>query len=242
MDKTIAITVDDVSLAYKNINTYSFKSFFKKNINDNKVKNAIENVSIEVEQGEILGVIGKNGSGKSTLLKLLVGVFRQDKGKIDLHGNSISLAAIGVGFLGKLSGRENIMLSGMLLGFSEEQLLKRQAEIIEFADIGDYIDKPVKTYSSGMYSRLAFSITAILETDIILIDEVLSVGDQSFRKKSYAKMLEIIKDKRQTVILVSHNKAMVEQLCHRVVWLHEGQIKMMGESKEVLAAYTDFMK
>lgn len=136
-----------------------------------------------VREGEILGIIGKNGCGKSTTLNALAGIFSPDSGTIDLHGHSISLLSIGVGFQREMTGRENITLSGMLLGFSEEQVKEKEAEIVEFAELGDFIDMPVRTYSSGMYSKLAFSITAILETDIMLIDEVLSVGDQKFKKK-----------------------------------------------------------
>ena len=148
---------------------------------------ALKGVNFEVEEGKILGIIGKNGSGKSTMLRAIAGIFSPDKGTIDLHGNSISLLSIGVGFNKKLTGKENIYLSGMLLGFSEEEIARKEKEIIAFADIGNFIDKPVKTYSSGMYSKLAFAITAILETDIMLIDEVLSVGDAKFKEKSYRK-------------------------------------------------------
>ena len=138
-------------------------------------------------------------------LNALAGIFSPDSGTIDLKGHSISLLSIGVGFQREMTGRENIILSGMLLGFSEEEVRSKEAEIIEFAEIGDFIDMPVRTYSSGMYSKLAFSITAILETDIMLIDEVLSVGDQKFKKKSYNKMKSLISNRDRTVIIVSHN-------------------------------------
>ncbi|MDP8052301.1 ATP-binding cassette domain-containing protein [Pasteurella atlantica] len=204
--------------------------------------NALDDVSFNIKKGEIVGVIGRNGSGKSTLLKLLVGVFRQDSGTVNLHNNSISLAAIGVGFLGKLTGRENIILSGILLGFSKKELLEKQDEIIAFADLGDFIDRPVRTYSSGMRSKLAFSIVAILETDIILIDEVLSVGDAKFRKKSYAKMLEIIKNKDRTVVFVSHNNQILKELCDSIIWLDNGKVKMIGNTDDVMKKYIAFME
>ena len=167
---------------------------------------------------------------------------RNDKGKIDLHGRTISLLSIGVGFNKKLTGKENIYLSGLLLGFSEEQIKEKEKEIIDFADIGEFINKPVKTYSSGMYSKLAFAITAILETDIMLIDEVLSVGDVKFKEKSYNKMKELISDEHRTVIIVSHGLGTIKELCNEVLWLHEGKIKMLGKPEEVIPAYQEFME
>ena len=141
-----------------------------------------------------------------------------------------------------MSGRENIILSGMLLGFTEEQVKAKEQEIIDFAEIGEFIDMPVRTYSSGMYSKLAFSITAILETDIMLIDEVLSVGDQKFKKKSYEKMKSLISNKDRTVVIVSHSIETLKQLCDTVMWMHEGQIKRIGDPDEVLDEYVAFME
>ena len=199
-------------------------------------------ISFDVKQGEILGITGKNGSGKSTLLRALANIFSADEGSIDLHGHSVSLLAIGVGFKNEMTGRENIMLSGMLLGFSEKEVRERMDEIIDFAGLGKFIDMPVRTYSSGMYSKLAFSITAILETDIMLIDEVLSVGDEKFKKKSYAKMKSLISQRNRTVVIVSHNLKTLEELCDRVMWMHEGKVVKIGEPKEVLQEYREFMK
>lgn len=203
---------------------------------------ALKGVSFEVEKGKILGIVGKNGSGKSTLLRSIAGIFSPDTGSIDLHGNTISLLSIGVGFQPALTGYENIFLSGMLLGFSEEQVKEKLDDIIEFSELGDFIYSPVKTYSSGMYSKLAFSITAILETDIMLIDEVLSVGDIQFKAKSYAKMKELIDDENRTVVIVSHSTATLRELCDEILWLHEGNIKMQGDCDEVLDKYQEFME
>ena len=175
------------------------------------------------------------------MLRAIAGIFSADSGEIDLHGHTISLLSIGVGFKNELSGRENIILSGMLLGFSREFIIEKMPEIIEFAGIGNFIDMPVKTYSSGMYSKLAFSITAVLETDIMLIDEVLSVGDAKFKKKSYKKMQELIMDENRTVVIVSHSTETLEKLCTSLLWLHEGEIKMQGDTKTVLDAYNEFM-
>ena len=242
-EKRYSVTVENVTIRYRNLKAYSIKKqlFHKKN-NEKQYFEAVKNVSFQIEEGKILGIIGKNGSGKSTILRAIAGIFSPDEGTIDLHGHSISLLSIGVGFQKELTGRENIKLSGMLLGFSEEEIAAKTDEIIEFAELGDFIDMPVKTYSSGMYSKLAFSITAILETDIMLVDEVLSVGDHKFKKKSYKRMKKLIENKERTVIIVSHNMDTLEELCDEVMWMHEGVVKMIGEPKEVLEKYKEFMQ
>ena len=201
----------------------------------------LNDFSMDIPEKGIIGIVGKSGSGKSTMLKAIAGIFSPDEGSIDLHGNSVSLLSIGVGFQKKLTGRENILLSGLLLGFSEEQVRAKMDEIINFAGLGKFIDMPVKTYSSGMYSKLAFSITAILEADIMLIDEVLSVGDAKFKKKSYNKMKELISNEDRTVVIVSHSSQQLQELCTSILWLHEGELRMQGETKEVLEAYEEFM-
>lgn len=238
-----SITVKGVKIRYKSVQSYSIKkNLLRLKAPDAKVFEAVKGVSFEVAEGEILGIIGKNGSGKSTLLRALANIFSADEGSIDLHGHSVSLLAIGVGFKNQLTGRENIMLSGMLLGFSEKEVKSHLDEIIEFSELGDFIDQPVRTYSSGMYSKLAFSVTAILETDIMLIDEVLSVGDEHFKKKSYAKMKELIAGKERTVVIVSHSLGTLQELCDRIMWMHDGAIKEIGKPEEVLKHYKEFMK
>lgn len=239
----VSISVKDVKIRYKSVKAYSIKkNLLRLKPIESKAFEAVRGVSFEVNKGEILGIIGKNGSGKSTLLRALANVFSADEGTIDLHGNSISLLAIGVGFKNELSGRENVLLSGMLLGFPEKEVLARMDEIIEFSELQEFIDEPVRTYSSGMYSKLAFSITAVLETDIMLIDEVLSVGDEHFKKKSYAKMKELITKKDRTVVIVSHALSTLENLCERVLWLNDGKIKEIGDAKEVIGHYREYMK
>ena len=151
------------------------------------------------------------------------------------------MLSIGVGFDKRLTGRENIFLSGLLLGFTEEKIKEKLNEIIEFSELGEFIDRPVKTYSSGMYSKLAFSITAILETEIMLLDEVLSVGDAKFKKKSYKKMKSLIENSDRTVIIVSHSSETLKKLCDTILWLHEGKVKMIGPIDEVLPVYDEFM-
>lgn len=237
-----AIEVDNLCIHYRTLRKYSIKqSLLKGKREKDSVFEAVKNISFKVEKGEILGIIGKNGSGKSTMLRAIAGIFSPNKGTIDLHGHSISLLSIGVGFQSELSGRENIVLSGMLLGFSEKQIRQKMDAIIEFSELGSFIDSPVRTYSSGMYSKLAFSITAILETDIMLIDEVLSVGDSRFKKKSYNKMKELISDKDRTVIIVSHDAKTIANLCTNVLWINDGELVKYGPTAEVLPEYEKFM-
>lgn len=242
MERENAIDVKDLHISYKCLKSFSIKkSLLQLKKTKAEVYEAVRGVSFSVPKGEILGIVGKNGSGKSTMLRAIAGIFSPDEGSIDLHGNSVQLLSIGVGFQKKLTGRENILLSGMLLGFSEEQVRAKIDEIIEFANLGKFIDMPVKTYSSGMHSKLAFSITAILESDIMLIDEVLSVGDAKFKKKSFNKMKELISNEDRTVLIVSHNSQTIRQLCTSVLWLHEGELRMIGKTDEVLEAYEEFM-
>ena len=246
-DKQIAVKVDHVSKYFKlpteatnSLRTALVNRF--KGIKGYKEQHVLKDISFEVEKGEIRGIIGKNGSGKSTMLKALAGIFSPDTGSIDLKNHSVSLLSLGVGFEKEMSGRENIILSGMLLGFSEEFIRSKMDEIIEFAGLGKFIDMPVRTYSSGMYSKLAFSITAVLETDIMLIDEVLSVGDEKFKKKSYEKMKSLISNRERTVVIVSHSLDTIADLCDKVMWMHEGKLIEIGTPDEVLPRYLEFMK
>lgn len=237
-----AVEVKDVCINYRILNNTSVqKSFLKKKVH-NETFEAVKHVSFQLQKGEILGIIGQNGSGKSTLLRSIAGVFSPNAGEIDLHGHSVSLMALGVGFKDSLSGRENIILSGMLLGFKEKEIMEKMDRIVEFSELGEFIDRPVRTYSSGMHSKLAFSITAMLETDIMLVDEVLSVGDERFKKKSLGRMKELINDKNRTVIIVSHSIQTLKELCDRVLWLHSGEVKMLGEPEAVLKEYSKFMQ
>ena len=238
----IEITVKDLHVYYRDMNRFSLKKNGLKGVGSGKIFKAVKGVSFEVPKGQILGITGKNGSGKSTLLRAISGIFSPDKGTINLHGNSISLLSIGVGFQKRLTGYENIFLSGLLLGFTKEQIKEKLDEIIEFSELGDFIYKPVRSYSSGMYSKLAFAITAILETDIMLIDEVLSVGDVHFKQKSYNKMKELISNEDRTVVIVSHSTKTLVELCDKVIWLHNGVIKDEGDPQTVMTKYEDFMK
>lgn len=240
--KDIALECKHVSIDYRDLSHMSLaKSLRKDGIKKANVVRAVNDVSFSVNKGEILGIVGRNGSGKTTLLRSIAGIFQPDEGIIDTHGNRVSLMAIGIGFNGNNTGRENILKSGMLLGCELDYVKAHMDEIIEFSELGDFIDRPVRTYSSGMYSKLSFSVTAILDTDIMLVDEVLSVGDERFRKKSFKKMEELMMSDR-TVLIVSHATNTLEKFCDKVLWINDGQFMQLGETKDVLAAYDESMQ
>ena len=231
-----AIDVCNVTLSYRLAKTRSVRNALEADPSMSRVR-ALDGISFSVKKGEIFGIIGRNGGGKSTLLRTIAGIFVPDSGSIDLHGRNCSLLSIGVGFIGALSGRENIMLSGLLLGFSRKEIKEREEEIIEYSELGHFIDLPVDTYSSGMYSRLAFSITAMLRTDILLIDEVFSVGDEHFKQRSFETIQSLMAEKDRTVLLVSHILDQMQTLCTRIMWMDAGKNVMTGEPGEVIGEY-----
>jgi len=198
---------------------------------------ALQDVSVDIRDGATIGFIGANGSGKSTFLKCLTGIYQPDRGTVKVHGTVAALLELGAGFSPELTGRENIFLNGSILGMSRNDIKAKLNDIIEFAELGEFIDTPVKNYSSGMAVRLGFSIAAHVEPQILLIDEVLSVGDQSFQRRSSEKIEEFRRDGR-TIVVVSHSLGLVEQLCSETVWLQKGVVQMHGPSAEVIAAYT----
>lgn len=239
-NRKVALSVQDVKISYRVVKPVSVSKLLKRERRrEDRLFEAVKGASFEIYNGEIVGMIGKNGSGKSTLLRAIANIYSPDKGTINTYGHSVGLMAVGVGFSNELSGRDNIYLSGMLMGFSKKQIEEKMEEIVSFADIGNFIDEPVRSYSSGMHSKLAFSITAIMETDIMLVDETLSVGDARFRKKSSKKMNELIQDENKTVLIVSHSASILRELCERLIWLDGGKIRMIGNTEEVLAAYED---
>ncbi len=232
------IEIRNLKVKYRILKPFSLKNnifSFKKS--KFKIFEAIKGIDLDVEAGEIVGLIGDNGSGKSTLLKCIAGVFSPDEGTINNFGNSISLLALGIGFQRQLSGRENIYLSGLLSGHTRQQIEAKEEEIIEFSELGEFINMPVSSYSSGMYSKLAFSISSIMESDILLLDEIFSVGDAKFKKKSAEKMKELIYNDSKTIILVSHTMPTIRKYCDKVVWLKEGSVVMAGAADEVVTAY-----
>jgi len=197
---------------------------------------AVRDVSFEVKQGEVVGLIGRNGAGKSTLLKLLARITRPTVGHAELHGRIASLLEVGTGFHPELTGRENIFLSGAILGMSKAEIVRKFDEIVAFSEVERFIDTPLKHYSSGMGMRLAFAVAAHLEPEILLVDEVLSVGDASFQKKCLGKMQEVSRGGR-TILFVSHQMNAIRRLCERVFWLDGGRVRAAGETREVAASY-----
>ena len=197
---------------------------------------ALRDVNFKIEEGEIVGFIGENGSGKSTLLKLLCGIFVPDEGKIVTHGKISALLELGVGFHPDLTGEENIFLNGSMLGFNQKEMKKKFEEIVNFSEIGDFIYSPIRTYSSGMAMRLAFSIAMCVDPDILLIDEVLAVGDEAFQKKCL-KRLEKFKMAKKTIVIVSHALKLVREFCERAILLYEGQLIIDGSPEVVIDKY-----
>jgi lipopolysaccharide transport system ATP-binding protein len=201
---------------------------------------ALRDVSLDVREGEVLGLIGRNGSGKTTLLKILSRITQPTTGFAEIHGRVGSLLEVGTGFHPELSGRENAFLSGAILGMSKSYITRRFDEIVAFAELEKFIDTPVKHYSSGMFVRLAFAVAAHLEPEILLVDEVLAVGDINFQKKCLGKMGDVAREGR-TVVLVSHQLNQIRRLCHRTVWVDDGQIRLNGNTHEVVSAYESAM-
>lgn len=201
---------------------------------------ALQDVSFTLGHGEALGVIGRNGSGKSTLLSCLAGIYRPTRGAVRTRGRAAALLELGAGFHEELSGRDNIFLNASLYGLRNREIARRLPYIVEFAELGDFIDAPVKTYSTGMYSRLGFSIAVHLDPDILLLDEILSVGDQPFQRKSLEKMREFMRGGK-TIVFVSHALGHVVSTCQRALWLDGGRVILDGGSVEVVAAYESRM-
>jgi ABC-type polysaccharide/polyol phosphate transport system ATPase subunit len=201
---------------------------------------AVRDVSFEAPHGAVLGIVGVNGAGKSTLMRTVAGILPPTEGRVEVHGRVSTLLALGVGFNAQLSGRENVVLGGLAAGLTRAQLAAKYDEIAEFAELGDFIDLPMRTYSSGMYGRLAFSVAVNMEPDILLIDEALSVGDARFKHKSFEKMRELCAQAR-TIILVSHALESIRALCGEIIWLHNGRVAMRGDVNSVIEAYTRFL-
>lgn len=197
---------------------------------------ALEDVSFTVERGETLGLIGRNGAGKSTLLKVISGILKPTEGSVVTHGNVVPMLELGSGFDLDLTGRENIFLNGAILGYSEEFLKEKYDEIVDFSELEEFINVPIRNYSSGMLARLAFSIATVVKPNILIVDEILSVGDAQFQEKSRARMMELMGG-GTTVLFVSHSIEQIREMCNRVIWLEQGQRKMLGKADEVCDAY-----
>ncbi|WP_238858719.1 ABC transporter ATP-binding protein [Clostridium sp. YIM B02569] len=243
MKDEIVVSVDEVSMRFNlgqekidNLKEYFIK--FIKNQLLYKEFWALKNISLKVRKGEVFGIVGYNGSGKSTLLKIIAGVMKPTKGRVKIKGSMAPLIELGAGFDNNLTGRENVYLNGAILGYSKQKLDKAFDDILEFSELGNFIDVPVKNYSSGMVARLAFSIATIVEPQILIVDEVLSVGDYKFQEKCQDKLKKMI-DRGTTVLFVSHSIKQVEELCDRVAWIDKGQLRMVGDSKTVCQMFLE---
>ena len=242
MKKNVAIKVDNVSkdfkLYYDKAHTLKEKILFfsKKNKDKNDILHVLKNINIEIEKGESVALIGTNGSGKSTLLKLMTKIIYPNKGKITTNGKLTSLLELGAGFHEDFTGRENIYFNASIFGLTKKEIDDRIDEIIEFSELGDFIDNPVRTYSSGMYMRLAFSVAINVQAEILLIDEILAVGDQHFQDKCFSKLIQL-KESGKTIVIVTHSIEQVQKFCDRAIWLYKGEIRKDGKVKEVLDEY-----
>lgn len=225
--------------ALRDILANKFKNLFSIKKNDSEAEEfwALKNLNFEIEQGDRIGVIGRNGAGKSTLLKVLSRITEPSTGRINIKGRIASLLEVGTGFHPELTGRENIYLNGAILGMTRQEIKEKFDEIVAFAEIEKFLDTPVKRYSSGMYVRLAFAVAAHLEPEILIIDEVLAVGDAQFQRKSLGKMDDVSKKDGRTVIFVSHNMDAVTNLCNKCIYLKRGEIVMFDETSKVIDAY-----
>jgi lipopolysaccharide transport system ATP-binding protein/teichoic acid transport system ATP-binding protein len=202
---------------------------------------AVKNVSFDVPRGTVLGIVGANGAGKSTLVRTIAGILPPTLGRIDVYGRVSTLLALGVGFNRDLSGRDNVRLGGLAAGYERNKLAEKYEQIVDFAELGEFMDMPMRTYSSGMYGRLAFSVAVNMDPDILLIDEALSVGDARFRRKSANKMRELC-SQAHTIVLVSHALGSVRELCDQAIWMDRGVMRMWDEPEAVVDAYTEFLE
>ncbi len=201
----------------------------------------LEGIDLEIERGEVFGIIGRNGAGKSTLLRLVNGIYKPDAGTIRTEGRVAAIYALGGGFHHDFTGRDNVLIEGMMLGLSRREVERRMDEILRFADLGEYVDQPLRTYSSGMYMRLAFAVALQADPEILILDEVLAVGDQAFMAKCFQR-LEDLKRRRVTILLVTHDLAAVRRWCTRALWLDGGRIRLLGEPETVIGAYRDHVR
>ena len=239
----IAIKIDRVSKLFHRQKQRTFKELIPALIGGEKAVEtfwAQQNIDLEIKKGETIGIIGPNGSGKSTLLKLIAGVSKPTSGTISVNGRIAPLIELGAGFHPELTGRENVFLNGVILGMSRKEIKAKFKEIIDFAELWDFIDQPVKHYSSGMYLRLAFAVAIHTDPEILLVDEILAVGDESFQKKCYQR-LETMKESSVTIIMVTHSLPSVEKYCDKAVLLKQSQVIITGQVDKVMEKYQNII-
>ena len=241
-----AISVEDVSVTYRTSleRAPTLRSTVLKLGRREKIVREIEavrGVTFDVPHGTVLGIVGANGAGKSTLVRTIAGILPPSMGRVEVHGRVSTLLALGVGFNKNLSGRDNVRLGGLAAGLKRAQLAEKYDDIVEFAELEQFMDMPMRTYSSGMYGRLAFSVAVMMEPDILLIDEALSVGDAKFRRKCAAKMQELCSEDR-TVVLVSHALGTIQELADQAIWMDHGELRMWDDPDPVVNAYTEFLE
>lgn len=239
MSQTV-ISINDVSLSFPKRRSLKalIIGLFKPN---KRIHQALKGVSLKVKKGEIIGIIGTNGCGKSTLLRIISGIYPPDSGTCKVQGTISLLAGLGTGFSAHQTGRENAILYGSILGYSEEKIINKLPEIIEFSELGGFIDEPIRTYSAGMKARLGLAVASAIQPELLLIDEVLGVGDPAFRKKSTDRIMEMVQD-AGSVVIVSHSFGMLTEVCDRLVLLEKGSIISEGEPKDVIEAYYENIK
>ena len=243
VSKADAVVIENVLQRFRGIHERPdtlrelFSRFFRQQVNYHDF-DAVNNVSFTARAGEMIGIIGRNGSGKSTLLKIIAGIYRPTSGRIQINGSIAPLIELGAGMHTELTGRENILLNGLLMGYSKRRMLEREKRIIDFAEIGDFIDVPVKQYSSGMYMRLAFSVATEVDPDILVIDEILAVGDLTFQAKCFDR-LERFRNSGKTILFVSHTMDQVISQCDRAILLDKGRMVFIGDPKDTVALYKE---
>jgi ABC-2 type transport system ATP-binding protein len=239
----VAVHLEAVSVRYRvpSERVGTFKEYFIRRIKRQVQMRtfwALQDVALDVKRGEVFGVVGVNGAGKSTLLKVVARVLRPTKGRVVVRGRVAPLLELGAGFHPELTGKENIFLNGALLGFGHSEMQGKYDQIVEFSELGEFINAPIRTYSSGMYARLGFSVATASEPDVLIVDEVLSVGDEAFQMKCAAR-IDAFRQRGTAILMVSHNMKLIETMCQRAAWLDHGTLKAIGEPAQVIRAYRE---
>ncbi len=233
-----SIRLENVALCYRRSAQFAFSRY--KHLRQTKEFWALRGISFAVQPGETIGITGRNGSGKSTMAMLCAGVLPPDKGSVEVVGK-VNLLTVGIGFQNDLTGRENVYISGTLLGLTRREVTERMDEILEFTELGSFLDEPVRIYSSGMRSRLGFAVSTIVEPDVLILDEAMSTGDEAFRLKAERRMEEM-REKAQTAVVISHSIGQLQECCQRLLWFEKGKVLMDGPTEEVLGYYKEFCK